>query len=63
MYIFIVKKLSFNGRKISVYKTKVKKYEEGDPIKDEEAFVIVKYLYDEGFIDGDNIVCEIIHEE
>ena len=53
----------FNGRKIVVYKTKVKIYDPDSTINDQEAFTVVKYLYDEGFINSDQITCEIIHGE
>ena len=55
--------VTFNGRKVLVYRTKVKIYDVDDSLDDREAFTIVKYLYDEGFIDADNITCEIIHDE
>jgi|TARA_S200002703_G_C3803220_1_gene248369 hypothetical protein len=52
--------LKLNGLEIEVFKTKVKIYDKQSDVTDVEAEKIIIYLYNEGFIEKQSIVCEII---
>lgn len=56
-------KLVINGLEVHVLKRKVKIFDEEDTLSDEEAMLLVKYLYDEGFITKHSINCEIIIDD
>ena len=52
--------LKLNGLEIEVFKTKVKIYDKQSDVTNLEAEKIIIYLYNEGFIEKQSIVCEII---
>ncbi len=52
--------LTLNGLKIEVFKTKVKIFDTHGDVSDLEAEKIMLYLYHEGFISVQTIMCEII---
>ena len=56
-------KLIVNGLEIHVLKRKVKIFDDEDTVSDDEAMLLVKYLYDEGFINKHSISCEIIIDD
>ena len=56
-------KLVINGLEIHVLKRKVKIFDDDDTVSDDEAMLLVKYLYDEGFINKHAINCEIIVDD
>jgi|TARA_R110000751_G_scaffold42375_3_gene98483 hypothetical protein len=56
-------KLVINGLPVHVLKRKVKIFDDDDSVSDDEAMLLVKYLYDEGFINGPNVNCEIIVDD
>ena len=56
-------KLVIGGLEVHVLKRKVKIFDEDDSVSDGEAMLLVKYLYDEGFIKGDNVTCEVIVDD
>lgn len=49
-----------NGLEIEVFKTKVKIFDSHGDVSDLEAEKIMLYLYHEGFISVQTIMCEII---
>ena len=53
-------KLKLNGLEIEVFKTKVKIFDTHGDVSDLEAEKIMLYLYHEGFISVQTIMCEII---
>lgn len=53
-------KLKLNGLEIEVFKTKVKIFDAHGDVSDLEAEKIMLYLYHEGFISVQTIMCEII---
>jgi hypothetical protein len=55
-----MKEVKLNGLLIKVGKRKVKIYDHKGEVQEEQALVIIKYLYDEGFIDTFAVTCEII---
>lgn len=56
-------KLVINGLPIHVLKRKVKIFDDEDTVSDEEAMLLVKYLYDEGFIQAQSVTCEVIVDD
>ena len=56
-------KLVINGLHVHVLKRKVKIFDDDAAVSDDEALLLVKYLYDEGFIEGQNITCEVIVDD
>lgn len=55
------KHLFVNGVDVEVFKTKIKIfYTEEYYVSDSQAEKIVKYLYEEGFISKQSIICELI---
>jgi hypothetical protein len=56
-------KLVINGLPVHVLKRKVKIFDDDDSVSDDEAMLLVKYLYDEGFIQAHNITCEVIVDD
>jgi len=55
------KSLFVNGVDVEVFKTKIKIfYTEEYYVSDLQAEKIIKYLYQEGFISKQNIICELI---
>ena len=56
-------KLVINGLPIHVLKRKVKIFDDEDTVSDEEAMLLVKYLYDEGFIQSQSVTCEVIVDD
>ncbi len=56
-------KLVINGLAIHVLKRKVKIFDDDDSVSDHEAMLLVKYLYDEGFIKNNSITCEVIVDD
>ena len=57
-----MKTVVLNGLSIEVFKTKVKIYDPLGNLEEKEAHVIIHYLYNEGFIEKDEIICEIISD-
>tara|TARA_B100000508_G_C11459452_1_gene278426 strand:- start:2353 stop:2607 length:255 start_codon:yes stop_codon:yes gene_type:complete len=55
-------KLKLNGLEIEVFKTKVKIFDSHGDVSDLEAEKIMLYLYNEGFINVQTIMCEIIEQ-
>ena len=55
-----MREVELNGRLIKVGKRKVKIYDRKGEVQEEQALIIIKYLYDEGFIESYEIICEII---
>lgn len=53
-------KLKLNGLEIEGFKTKVKIFDAHGDVSDLEAEKIMLYLYHEGFISVQTIMCEII---
>ena len=56
-------KLVINGLEVHVLTRKVKIFDDEDNVSDEEAMLLVKYLYDEGFVTKHSINCEIIVDD
>ena len=56
-------KLTVNGIEIHVLKRKVKIFDDHDTVSDDDALLLVKYLYEEGFIGKQAINCEIIVDD
>jgi len=54
------KELSVNSLKVRILDYKILILDELGDVSDEEAIAIVKYLFDEGFIDSTSIECEIV---
>jgi hypothetical protein len=55
--------VQLNGLKIEVFKTKIKIHDLQNDVSTIEAEKIVEYLYREGFIEKQNIICEILRTE
>ena len=58
-----MKTVVLNGLSIQVFKTKVKIFDPLGNLEEKEARTIIHNLYNEGFIEKDEIICEIISEE
>lgn len=52
--------VQLNGLQIEVYKTKIKIHDVANDVTSLEAEKIVAYLYREGFIERQTIICEIL---
>lgn len=52
--------VQLNGLHIEVFKTKIKIHDVQNDVTTLEAEKIVSYLYREGFIKKQNIICEIL---
>ena len=52
--------VQLNGLHIEVYKTKIKIHDVANDVSSLEAEKIVSYLYREGFIEQQSIICEIL---
>lgn len=55
-----MKDLEVKGWRLKVGKYKVKIFDDNDELTDEEAIMIIKYLYDEGILSSKAVDCEII---
>ena len=55
--------VQLNGLKIEVFKTKIKIHDLHNDVSTIEAEKIVEYLYREGFIEKQSIICEILRTE
>ena len=55
--------VQLNGLKIEVFKTKIKIHDVHSDVSSIEAEKIVEYLYREGFIEKQSIVCEILRTD
>ena len=55
--------VQLNGLKIEVFKTKIKIHDLHSDVSTVEAEKIVEYLYREGFIEKQSIVCEILRTD
>ena len=56
-------KVVINGLEIHVLKRKVKIFDDDDTVSDDGAMLLVKYLYDEGFINNHHVTCEVIVDD
>jgi len=63
IYTHMTTKLVINGLQIHVLKRKIKIFDDDDSVSDGEAMLLVKYLYDEGFINSNSITCEVIVDD
>ena len=55
--------LTLNGLEIEVFKTKIKIHDIHNDVSAIEAEKLVEYLYREGFIEKQSIICEILRTE
>jgi hypothetical protein len=55
--------VQLNGLRIEVFKTKIKIHDLHSDVSTAEAEKIVEYLYREGFIEKQSIVCEILRTD
>lgn len=56
----LMRRMEVNGFKVRLTKYKLMILDDEGELKDEEAYGIAQYLYDEGFIKKDNFPVEII---
>ena len=52
--------MEVKGWRLKVGKHKVKIFDDKNELTDEEAMVLIKYLYDEGILSSKSVDCEII---
>jgi len=55
--------VQLNGLRIEVFKTKIKIHDIHNDVSAIEAEKLVEYLYREGFIEKQSIICEILRTE
>ncbi len=53
--------LKVNNYSVKIYKTKIKIFDPLRKLDEIGAELIIKYLWDEGFIEEDDVQCEIVY--